>query len=52
MVSGWILVKPQFQDSYEINRLIEEFKNHELGVRIIDPNVNMINKYQNQLWRN
>ena len=38
MVSGWILCKPQFQDSYEINRLVEECKNHDVNVRIIDPN--------------
>ena len=38
MVSGWLLVKPQFHDSYEINRLVEEFKNNDVGVRIIDPN--------------
>jgi len=38
MVSGWLLVKPQFHDSYETNRLVEEFKNNDVGVRIIDPN--------------
>ena len=38
MVSGWLLVKPNFQDSYETTRLVEEFKNNDVGVRIIDPN--------------
>ena len=38
MVSGWLLVKPQFHDSYETNRLVEEFKNNDVSVRIIDPN--------------
>ena len=38
MVSGWLLVKPQFHDSYETNRLVEEFKNNDVGIRIIDPN--------------
>ena len=38
MVSGWILCKPQFYDSYETTRLVEEFKNNDVGVRIIDPN--------------
>ncbi len=38
MVSGWLLCKPQFHDSYETNRLVEEFKNNDVGVRIIDPN--------------
>jgi gamma-F420-2:alpha-L-glutamate ligase len=37
MVSGWLLVKPQFHDSYETNRLVEEFKNHDVSVRIINP---------------
>jgi len=38
MVSGWLLIKPDFQDSYETIRLVEEFKNSDVGVRIIDPN--------------
>ena len=32
MSKGWILCKPRFQDSYETNRLIEEFKNQNIGV--------------------
>ena len=38
MISGWLLCKPQFYDSYETIRLVEEFKNNDVGVRIIDPN--------------
>ena len=38
MNKGWILVKPKFQTSYETVRLVEEFKNHNIDVRIIDPN--------------
>ena len=38
MHKGWLLVKPNFQDSYETIRLIEEFKNHNIDVRIIAPN--------------
>ena len=37
MVSGWLLIKPQFHDSYETNRLVEEFKNNDVDVRIINP---------------
>ena len=38
MSKGWILCKPRFQDSYETNRLVEEFKNQGIGVEIINPN--------------
>ena len=38
MHKGWLLVKPKFHDSYETNRLIEEFTNHNIDVKIIDPN--------------
>ena len=38
MNKGWILVKPKFHHSYETIRLVEEFKNHNIDVRIIDPN--------------
>ena len=38
MHKGWLLNKPKFQDSYETVRLVEEFKNHNIDVRIIDPN--------------
>jgi len=38
MVSGWLLVKPKFQDSYEIKRLVEEFDDSDIKIKIIDPN--------------
>ena len=38
MNKGWLLVKPKFQDSYETVRLVEEFKNHNIDVKLIDPN--------------
>jgi len=36
--TGWILCKPQFQDSYETKRLIEEFDKQDIQVSVIDPN--------------
>ena len=38
MVSGWLLCKPQFHDSYETKRLIEEFDDSDTKIRVIDPN--------------
>ena len=38
MVKGWVLCKPQFQNSYETNRLVEEFNNHNIEIKLIDPN--------------
>ena len=38
MVKGWMLVKPKFQDSYETERLLEEFGNYDMEVKLIDPN--------------
>ena len=38
MNKGWILCKERFYDSYETKRLVEEFKNHNIDVKIIDPN--------------
>ena len=38
MHKGWLLNKPKFHDSYETVRLVEEFKNHNIDVKIIDPN--------------
>jgi gamma-F420-2:alpha-L-glutamate ligase len=38
MNKGWILCKLQFQGSYETNRLVEEFKNHNIDISLIDPN--------------
>ena len=35
---GWILCKPQFRDSYETKRLIEEFHKQDINVTIVDPN--------------
>ena len=37
MVSGWILYKHDPADSYESKRLVEEFKIHNIDVRIINP---------------
>ena len=38
MSKGWILCKPRYHDSYETTRLVEEFKNHNIEVKLIDPN--------------
>ena len=38
MHKGWILCKPMFQESYETSRLVEEFKNNNIDVKVIDPN--------------
>ena len=38
MSKGWMLVKPKFQESYETERLLEEFGNHNIEVKLIDPN--------------
>ena len=38
MNKGWMLVKPKFQESYETQRLLEEFGNHNIEVKLIDPN--------------
>ena len=38
MYKGWILVKPKFQESYETERLVEEFRNYNIEVKLIDPN--------------
>ena len=38
MNKGWMLVKPKFQESYETKRLLEEFGNHDIEVKLIDPN--------------
>ena len=38
MISGWLLCKPKFQDSYEIVRLIKEFDDSDINIRIVDPN--------------
>ena len=38
MNKGWILNKPRFHNSYETTRLVEEFKNNNIDVKVIDPN--------------
>ena len=38
MHKGWLLVKPKFRECYETNRLVEEFQNNKINVKIIDPN--------------
>ena len=38
MAKGWMLVKPKFQESYETERLLEEFTNYNIEVKLIDPN--------------
>ena len=38
MAKGWMLVKQRFMDSYETQRLLEEFKNYNIEVKLIDPN--------------
>ena len=38
MAKGWMLVKPKFQESYETQRLLEEFGNYDIEVKLIDPN--------------
>ena len=38
MVKGWILVKDKFWESYETNRLIEEFQKQDIDIQLVDPN--------------
>ena len=35
---GWMLVKDKFWESYETNRLIEEFQKQDIEVQLVDPN--------------
>jgi len=35
---GWILVKDKFWESYETNRLIEEFQKEDIDIQLVDPN--------------
>ena len=35
---GWMLVKDRFWESYETNRLIEEFQKQDIEIQLIDPN--------------
>ena len=34
---GWMLVKDRFWESYETNRLIEEFQKQDIDVQLVDP---------------
>ena len=34
---GWMLVKDKFWESYETNRLIEEFQKQDIEVQLVDP---------------
>jgi gamma-F420-2:alpha-L-glutamate ligase len=34
---GWILVKDRFWESYETNRLIEEFQKQDIEIQLVDP---------------
>ena len=35
---GWMLVKDKFWESYETNRLIEEFQKQDIEIQLVDPN--------------
>ena len=37
MNKGWMLVKDRFWESYETNRLVEEFHNQNINVQLVDP---------------
>ena len=37
MNKGWLLCKERFHNAYETIRLVEEFKNHNIDVKVIDP---------------
>ena len=37
MSKGWILCKERFHDSFETNRLIEEFETYGIDIKLIDP---------------
>ena len=34
---GWMLVKDRFWESYETNRLIEEFQKQDIDIQLVDP---------------
>ena len=38
MSFGWILVKDRFWQSYETNRLVEEFQKQNIEIQLVDPN--------------
>ena len=35
---GWMLVKDRFWESYETNRLIEEFQKQDIDIQLVNPN--------------
>ncbi len=37
MINGWILYKNDVEESYETRRLIEEFENQNIKVRVVHP---------------
>ena len=37
MNKGWMLVKDRFWESYETNRLIEEFQKQDIEIQLVDP---------------
>ena len=38
MHKGWLLVKDKFKESYETKKLLTEFKNNNIEVKLINPN--------------
>ena len=37
MISGWILYKNELEESYETQRLVEEFESQDVKVRVVHP---------------
>ena len=38
MAKGWMLVKDRFWESYETERLVEEFHKQNINIQLVDPN--------------
>ena len=36
-MSGWILYKKDIEESYEIQRLVEEFEKQDISIRVVNP---------------
>ena len=36
-MTGWILYKRKIDDSYETQRLVEEFEKQDIKVRVVNP---------------
>ena len=36
-MTGWILYKRKLEDSYETQRLVEEFEKQDIKVRVVNP---------------